>query len=51
MVIAFALHVLSAVIWVGGMFFAYVILRPATSAMEPPTRLRLWRRVFQKFFI
>jgi uncharacterized membrane protein len=26
--VANALHVLAAVVWVGGMFFAYVILRP-----------------------
>ncbi len=45
------LHLLSAVIWVGGMFFAYVILRPAAVAeLEPPARLRLWRRVLGKFF-
>lgn len=46
-----ALHALAAVIWVGGMFFAYVVLRPVAGAMEPPDRLRLWRGVFQKFFV
>lgn len=51
MSIALALHVLSAVIWVGGMFFAYVALRPVAAALlEPPTRLTLWRAVFSKFF-
>ena len=45
------LHVLSAVIWVGGMFFAYVCLRPvAASQLEPPQRLQLWLGVFAKFF-
>ena len=45
------LHVLSAVIWVGGMFFAYMALRPvAASLLEPPHRLNLWAQVFQKFF-
>jgi uncharacterized membrane protein len=29
--IALALHVLSAVVWVGGMFFAYLCLRPAVA--------------------
>ena len=29
--IAIALHLLSAVIWVGGMFFAYLVLRPALT--------------------
>lgn len=46
-----ALHVLAAVIWVGGMFFAYVVLRPVAGGMEPPARLRLWRGVFEKFFM
>jgi len=45
------LHLLSAVIWVGGMFFAYVILRPTAAAqLEPPVRLKLWVGVFSRFF-
>lgn len=45
------LHVLSVVIWVGGMFFAYMCLRPiAASQLEPPVRLQLWVGVFGKFF-
>jgi len=46
------LHVLSVVVWVGGMFFAYVCLRPAlVELLEPPERLRLWRRIFARFFV
>jgi len=49
--ITLALHILSIVIWVGGMFFAYMILRPvAASELEPPLRLNLWRHVFRRFF-
>jgi uncharacterized membrane protein len=44
-----ALHLLSAVFWVGGMAFAYWVLRPAAGALDPPVRLPLWRRVFEKF--
>ena len=45
------LHLLSAVVWVGGMFFAYMFLRPvAASQLEPPARLTLWVGVFQRFF-
>ena len=45
------LHVLSIVVWVGGMFFAYMTLRPvAGSVLEPPQRLTLWAGVFGKFF-
>jgi len=46
-----ALHVLSVVVWVGGMFFAWMILRPvAADQLEPPPRLKLWRGVFERFF-
>lgn len=46
-----ALHLLAAVVWVGGMFFAYVALRPvAASLLEPPQRLPLWTQTFQRFF-
>ena len=49
--IALLLHVLAAVVWVGGMFFAYAALRPvAVSQLEPPLRLALWAGVFSKFF-
>jgi uncharacterized membrane protein len=49
--IAVLLHVMGVVIWVGGMFFAYMALRPvAAEQLEPPVRLRLWAGVFGKFF-
>jgi uncharacterized membrane protein len=48
--IAALLHTISAVIWVGGMFFAYVVLRPASVPLDPAARLALWRRVFTAFF-
>lgn len=49
--IAFPLHLLAAVIWVGGMFFAYMALRPvAASLLEPGQRLPLWSQTFAKFF-
>lgn len=49
--IAVLLHVMAVVIWVGGMFFAYMALRPVAAAqLEPPPRLRLWVGVFGRFF-
>jgi uncharacterized membrane protein len=48
--LALTLHILGAVIWVGGMFAAYICLRPATGALEPPQRLKLWRDFFATFF-
>jgi uncharacterized membrane protein len=51
MPLAITLHVLSAVVWVGGMFFAYMALRPvAASLLEPPLRLPLWSKTFARFF-
>lgn len=45
------LHVAGVTIWVGGMFFAYVCLRPVAAAQfQPPQRLPLWAEVFARFF-
>jgi uncharacterized membrane protein len=45
------LHLTGVVVWVGGMFFAYVCLRPvAARQLEPPLRLALWAGVFEHFF-
>ena len=49
--IALFLHVVSDVIWIGGMFLAYVVVRPAAvEALEPPQRLKLWTGIFSRFF-
>ena len=45
------LHLVSVVVWVGGMFFAWTCLRPVAAAnLEPPARLKLWADVFARFF-
>jgi len=46
-----ALHVLGAVVWVGGMFFALLVLRPSLAVLEPPQRLALHGQVFRRFFL
>ncbi|MEO8080572.1 MAG: CopD family protein [Caldimonas sp.] len=46
-----AIHLLSVVAWVGGMFFMHVCLRPAAAAtLEPPARLRLMHATMKRFF-
>jgi len=50
MLIALPLHVLSAVIWVGGMFFAHNMLRPSLASLDPPQRLVLMRDTLTRFF-
>ena len=46
-----ALHILSIVAWVGGMFFAVVVLRPSVAALDPAQRVALHNRVFRRFFL
>ena len=48
--IATALHVLAAVIWVGGMFFAYLVLRPALGTIDTDSRLNIWVSTLKRFF-
>ncbi|MBL6079789.1 CopD family protein [Belnapia sp. T18] len=47
----YALHVLGAVLWVGGMVFAILVLRPALAVLEPPQRLALHEAVLKRFFL
>ena len=49
--IAIAIHALGAAVWVGGMFFAYMVLRPSLGSFDPPQRLSLWNEVFPRFFL
>jgi uncharacterized membrane protein len=51
MTLALFLHVISDVIWVGGMFVAYMAVRAAAGeVLDPPQRLRLWTGIFRRFF-
>lgn len=43
-------HVLSIIVWIGGMVFAHFFLRPAVARLEPPVRLRLMHDVLGRFF-
>jgi uncharacterized membrane protein len=44
------IHLLSAISWVGGMFFAYFCLRPAAvETLDAPSRLKLWLATFARF--
>jgi uncharacterized membrane protein len=44
------LHLLGAVVWVGGMAFALLVLRPSLQVLEPPQRMALHGQVFARFF-
>ncbi len=43
------LHAVAGAIWVGGMFFALLILRPAMRGLEPAARVALHRAVLRRF--
>jgi len=47
----FVLHLLAAVVWTGGLFFAYVIVRPTLQGVAAPAeRMKLWLELFRRFF-
>jgi uncharacterized membrane protein len=48
--LAITLHVLAAVIWVGGMFFGFLAVRPALGDLETKIRARIWVGIFRRFF-
>ena len=48
--LALTLHVLAAIIWVGGMFFGFMAVRPALGDLETKIRARIWVGIFRRFF-
>ena len=44
------IHLLSIIVWIGGMTFAHFFLRPAVAALEAPERVRLMHAVLGRFF-
>ena len=43
-------HLLAVIVWVGGMFFAHMVLRPSALELEAQPRISLWYRVLSRFF-
>ncbi len=49
--LVYTLHLLAALVWVGGMFFIWMIVRPAVvAALQGPARLQLWLQILPRFF-
>ena len=44
------LHLLSIIVWIGGMVFVHFFLRPVVAKLEPAVRLRLMHDVLGRFF-
>jgi uncharacterized membrane protein len=45
-----AVHLLSIIVWIGGMFFMLFCLRPAAAVLEPAARLTLLHATMRRFF-
>jgi len=48
-VIAVTAHVLAVIVWIGGMFFGFVALRPAMKGMDTMAAARFWCALLGKF--
>ncbi len=49
--VALMAHLAGVVVWVAGMFFAYVVMRPTVvERLEGPPRLQFFLGVFTRFF-
>ena len=44
------LHLLSIIVWIGGMVFAQFFLRPALAPLDAPQRIRIMHDVLGRFF-
>ena len=44
------LHLLSIILWIGGMAFVLFFLRPALGSLQPPARVTLMHDVLRRFF-
>src|SRR5918996_2427219 len=46
MIVGLAIHIVSAILWIGGLSMALVILKPGVLAVDRQTRLAIWHRGF-----
>jgi uncharacterized membrane protein len=44
------IHLLSVIVWIGGMVFVQFFLRPVAGTLAPPERVRFMRDVLGRFF-
>jgi uncharacterized membrane protein len=44
------LHVLSIIVWIGGMIYTLFFLRPSLGSLEPPQRVKVMHDVLGRFF-
>jgi uncharacterized membrane protein len=51
MTLAYVIHLLGAVLWVGGMAFGLLALRPALGELAGPQRLAVMAGAYRRFFL
>ncbi|MFC4168013.1 CopD family protein [Teichococcus aestuarii] len=51
MTLVYVLHLLGAVLWVGGMAFAILALRPSLATLPGPQRLAVLGGAYRRFFL
>ncbi|MCI0752703.1 CopD family protein [Teichococcus vastitatis] len=51
MTLAYVIHLLGAVLWVGGMAFGLLALRPALAGLAGPQRLAVLEAAYRRFFL
>lgn len=45
------LHQFAALVWVGGLFLMYLIVRPALAPLAPAEALPIWQALLGRFFL
>ena len=50
MSVAFPLHTLAVIVWVGGLFLLCVVFQPSTRDLDTETAMSLWHRMLSRFF-
>ena len=50
MSIAFTLHTLAVIVWLGGLFLLCVVFQPSTRDLDTETAMSLWHRMLSRFF-
>lgn len=51
MTLVYVLHLLAAVLWVGGMAFSILALRPSLATLPGPQRLAVLGGTYRRFFL
>ena len=50
MSIAFTLHTLAVIVWLGGLFLLCVVFQPSTREVDTKTAMSLWHGMLSRFF-